>query len=143
MVAFLSTDTRLHASTIIKKYTKRWSVEVFFKESKQLLGLGKEQSNSFQAQVFATTNSFLRYALLNYLNQREYKTGAGPLFEALADQTATVTYDRQLWDFFRGLFEISFSKIFEFFQIEDDFQSYLSVLNQALSESTPFRGCET
>ena len=53
-VAFLSTDTRLQAATIIKKYTKRWSVEVFFKESKQLLGLGKEQSNSFQAQVFAT-----------------------------------------------------------------------------------------
>lgn len=142
-VAFLSTDTRLHAATIIKKYTKRWTVEVFFKESKQLLALGKEQSNSFQAQVFATTNSFLRYALLNYLNEREYKAGTGPLFEALADETATVTYARRLWDFFRGLFEISFSKIFELFQIEDDFQSYLSVLNQALSESTPFRGCET
>jgi hypothetical protein len=142
-VAFLSTDTRLHAATIIKKYTKRWSVEVFFKESKQLLGLGKEQSNSFQAQVFATTNSLFRYSLLNYLNEREYKTGTGPLFEALVDETATVTYARRLWDFFRGLFEISFSKIFELFQIEDDFQSYLSVLNQALSESTPFRGCET
>jgi hypothetical protein len=142
-VAFLSTDTRLHAATIIKKYTKRWSVEVFFKESKQLLGLGKEHSNSFQAQVFATTNSFLRYALLNYLNEREYKTGTGPLFETLADETATVTYALRLWDFLRGLFEISFSKIFELFQIEDDFQSYLSVLNQALSESTPFRGCET
>ena len=32
-VAFLSTDASLHAATIIKKYTKRWSVEVFFKES--------------------------------------------------------------------------------------------------------------
>jgi hypothetical protein len=142
-VAFLSTDARLHAATIINKYTKRWSVEVFFKESKQLLGLGKEQSNSFQAQVFATTNSLLRYALLNYLNEQEYKIGTGPLFEVLADETATVTYARRLWDFFRGLFEISFSKIFELFQIEDQFQSYLSVLNQALYESTPFLGCET
>ena len=142
-VAFLSTDTRLHAATIIKKYTKRWSVEVFFKESKQLLGLGKEHSNSFQAQVFATTNSFLRYVLLNYLNEREYKTGTGPLFEALADETATVTYARRLWDFLRGLFEISLSKIFELFQIEDDLQSYLSALNQARSDSAPFMGCET
>ena len=142
-VAFLSTDTRLHAATIIKKYTKRWSAEVFFKESKQLLGLGKEQSNSFQAQVFATTSSFLRYALLNYLNEREYKAGTGSLFEALVDETATITYARRIWDFFRGLFEISFSKIFELFQIEDQFQSYFSVLDQAISEFAPFRGCET
>lgn len=142
-VALLSTDTRLHASTIIKKYTKRWSVEVFFKESKQILDLGKEQSNNFQAQIFATTNSFLRYALLNYLNERQYKAGTGPLFETLADEAAPITYARRLWDFFRGLFEISFSKIFELFHIEDDFQSYLSVFDQALSESTPFRGCET
>ena len=142
-VAFLSTDTHLHAATIIRKYTKRWSVEVFFKESKQLLGLGKEQSNSFQAQVFATTNSFLRYALLNYLNELEYKTSTGDLFEVLADGSAIITYARKLWDFFRGLFEISFSKIFELFQIQDNFQSYCSVIDQALCESAPFRGCET
>jgi hypothetical protein len=142
-VAFLSTDTHLHAPTIIKKYTKRWSAEVFFKESKQLLGLGKEQSNSFQGQVFATTNSFLRYAVLTYLNEREYKTSTGDLFELLADTSAVITYARKLWDFFRGLFEISFSKIFELFQIEDDFQSYFSVIDRVLCQSVPFKGCET
>jgi hypothetical protein len=142
-VAFLSTDTRLQASTIIKKYIKRWSVEIFFKESKQLLDLGKEQSNSFQAQVFATTNSFFRYALLNYLNDRQYKTGTETLFEALADQTATITYAQRLWDFFRGLFKVSFSKIFELFKIEEDFQSYLSALDDVLAQFAPFRGCET
>jgi hypothetical protein len=142
-VAFLSTDTRLQASTIIKKYIKRWSAEVFFKEGKQLLHLGKEQSNSFQAQVFATTNSFFRYTLLNYLNEREHKASTGSLFEALCDDTAVITYARRLWDFFRGLFEISFSKIFELLQIEDDFQSYFSVLNNAVAEFAPFRGCET
>ena len=65
--AFLSTDTTLHASSIIKKYIKRWPIEVCFKECKQLLELGKDQSNDFNAQVFATTASFLRYNLLNYL----------------------------------------------------------------------------
>ena len=142
-VAFLSTDTHLHAATIIKKYTKRWSAEVFFKESKQLLGLGKEQSNSFQAQVFATTNSFLRYAVLSYLNEREYKTTTGDLFEALADGSAIITYARKLWDFFRGLFKITFLKLFELFQIEDDFQSYFSIIDQAICASHPFKGCET
>ena len=66
-VAFLSTDTQLHASTTIKKYTKRWPIEVCFKECKQMLGLGQDQSNDFNAQVSATTVSFLRYNLLNYL----------------------------------------------------------------------------
>ena len=70
-VAFLSTNTRLHASSIIKKYIKRWTVEVCFKECKQLLELGKDQSNNFNAQVFATTASFLRYNLLNFLNELE------------------------------------------------------------------------
>ena len=49
-VAFLSTDTSLHASSIIKIYVKRWPVEVCFKECKQMLSLGKEQSNDFNAQ---------------------------------------------------------------------------------------------
>jgi hypothetical protein len=142
-VAFLATDIRLQAPTIIKKYTRRWSCEVFFKESKQILGLGKDPSNSFQAQVFATTISFLRYALINYLNERENNMGIGALFEELADEAATFTYARRIWQFFRGLFEISFSKIFELFEIEDDFQSFFDTLDQAVSGSAPIIGCET
>ncbi len=59
--AFLSTNTSLHSSTIIKKYINRWPIEVCFKECKQLLDLGKDQSNNFDAQVFTTTASFLRH----------------------------------------------------------------------------------
>jgi hypothetical protein len=58
-VAFLSTDTRLDASTIIKKCAKRWTMEVCFKECKLLLRLGKDHSSDFHAQVFSTTASFL------------------------------------------------------------------------------------
>ena len=142
-VAFLSTDIRLQASTIIKKYTKRWACEVFFKESKQLLFLGKDASNSFQSQVCATTISFIRYALINYLNEKEHHMGFGSLFEELADETATFTYAHRIWQFFKGLFEISFSKIFELFEIEDDFQSFFDTLNQSVSRFAPIKGCET
>ena len=142
-VAFLSTNTQLHASTIIKKYTKRWPIEVCFKECKQMLELGKDQSNDFNAQVFATTASFLRYNILNYLNVSENYTTQGNLFEHLVDETATTSYAHRLWHFFHGLFYISFSKIFELFKIEDDFQSYIDALADALIEFTPFQGCET
>ena len=141
--AFLSTDTRLHASSIIKKYIQRWPVEVCFKECKQLLGLGKEQSNSFNAQVFSTTVSFIRYSVISYLNEAERYATFGRLFESLVDDTAVNTYAQRLWDFFQGLFKISFSKIFDLFDIQEEFQPYLNSITQALKESTPIVGCET
>ena len=142
-VAFLCTDSQLQAATIIQHYTKRWAAEVCFKECKQLLDLGKDQSNSFKAQVFATTVSFLRYAVLNYLNETEHKRSPGNLFEHLVDEAAQITYAQRLWEFFRGLFKISFSKIFELFKIEEQIESYFSILDQLISESVPFKRRET
>ena len=142
-VAFLSTDTRLHASTIIKNYTKRWTIEVCFKECKQLLGLGKDQSNDFNAQVFSITVSFLRYNLLNFINEKENCNTMGDLFKSLVDESATITYARRLWDFFRDLFSVTISKIFDLFEIEEQCSSYINAFSQVLSTSTPFQGCET
>jgi len=142
-VAFLSTDPALHSSTVIKKYIKRWPIEVCFKECKQLLGLGKDQSNDFNAQVFATTASFMRYNLLNYLNEQENHATLGALFEHLADDYAVITYSQRLWDFFRDLFLISFKTIFNLFKIEEDFQSYFDILTEAVKGTAPIKGCET
>ena len=142
-VAFLSTNTALRSSTVIKKYIKRWPIEVCFKECKQMLGLGKDQSNDFNAQVCGTTIAFLRYNILNYLNEVENYPTLGGLFESIADDSAAVTYSHRLWQFFYGLFNICFSKIFELFEIEDDFQSYIDVLGESLTDLSPFKGCET
>ena len=141
--AFLSTNPNLHSSSIIKKYTRRWSIEVFFKECKQILDLGKDQSNDFNAQVFSTTASFLRYNILTYLNQTENFSTPGKLFENIADESAVITYAYRLWEFFYGLFQTSFSKIFELFEIEDDFQSYVDAISESLKGFAPFQGCET
>ncbi len=138
-----STDTRLHSSSIIKKYINRWPVKVCFKECKQLLGLGREQGNSFNAQVFSTTASFMPYSMISYLNEAERYSTFGRLFETLVDDTAVTTYAQRLWDFFQGLFNASISKIFDLFNIQEDFQSYLDSITQALKGSTPIIGCET
>jgi hypothetical protein len=142
-VAFLSTDLSLHSATIIKHYTKRWSIEVCFKECKQLLRLGKEQSQNFDAQVFAATLSLLRYAVLSHLNEAENTGSKGILFEHLVDEAAQITYIQRLWQFFRSLFAVSFSKIFELFKIEEEFQSYFQALEQAVLGCVPALGCET
>lgn len=142
-VAILSTNTQLHAATIIKEYTKRWPVEVCFKECKHLFGLGKDQSNNFNSQVFATTASFLRYSLLTFINTRENYPTLGTLFGHLIDESAIITYGQRLWNFFYGLFQYSLATIFNLFQIKDDFHSYIDVLSGALTDITPFQGCET
>ena len=49
--AFLCTDLELEASKILSYYARRWAIEVFFKDAKQMLYLGKEQSNTFDALV--------------------------------------------------------------------------------------------
>jgi len=142
-VAFLSTNTSLHASSIIKKYTKRWTIEVCFKECKQLMELGKDQSNDFNAQVFATTATFLRYNFLSFLNEKENFSTMGSLFQQIADESAVITYAQRLWDFFSGLFKISFSTIFDLFKIEESSSCYFEALVKVLCDSTPIQGCET
>ena len=52
------------------------------------------------------------------------------------------TYAQRLWDFFQGLFKTSFSKIFDLFGIQEEFQPYLDSITQALKESTPIIRCE-
>ena len=142
-VAFLCTDTRLQVSTIIKKYTKRWPIEVCFKECKQMLDLGKDQSNSFNAQVFATTASFMRYNLLNYMNKFDNHCTLGELFDHLTDQSAVISYAHRLWDFFRALFRVSLSTLFDILKINEGFQPYFIALTEAVSDLRPFQGCET
>jgi hypothetical protein len=43
-VVYLCTDPTLDEQTILQAYALRWSIEVYFKEIKQHLGLWKEQS---------------------------------------------------------------------------------------------------
>ena len=128
---------------MIKKYTRRWTIQVCFKECKQLLGLGKDPSNDFNAQVFSTMASFLRYNLLNFLNEKENGGTIGDLFQDIVDESAIITYGQRLWEFFRGLFNVAFAQIFCLFKIEEQFSSYIDVLTQALCASTPFQRCET
>ena len=57
--------------------------------------------------------------------------------------SATIIYALRLWDFSRGLFNVTISKIFELFKIEEEWSSYISVLTETICTSTPIQGCET
>ncbi len=64
----LVTDApKLSAAQMIRIYDQRWNIEVFFKDSKQLLGLGQYQNVSLEAAVTHLHLVCLAYALLTHI----------------------------------------------------------------------------
>ncbi len=77
----LSTDTNLTFNRMIEIYNIRWTIEVFFKEAKQLLGLGKSQSTNFDVQVAQTTITMIQYLLVSLKYKTEAYETIGGLFK--------------------------------------------------------------
>ena len=55
----------------MKVYQIRWTIEVFFKECKQYLNLGKCKSSCFDAQIADTTVTMLQHIMIP--STRDYK----------------------------------------------------------------------
>ncbi len=80
----VSTDVSIGFNKLMQVYKIRWTIEVFFKEAKQLLLLGKSQSQDFDAQIADTTISLIRYILLSYYERIHYGISIGGLFQKLS-----------------------------------------------------------
>ena len=92
----LTTDTRLNFIKVIEHYSVRWTIEVFYKESKQLLNLGKCQSNHFDAQVADTTISMITYILLTLRNRYDNYESMGALFRTMNAEVLRETLDKRI-----------------------------------------------
>lgn len=112
----LTTDTRLSFIQVIEHYQIRWTVEVFFRESKQLLHLGKCQSNNFDAQIADATLSMIAYILLSFRYRCEHYESLGTLFREINEERLSNTLDRRIW----GLFVELATTIAEVFEIDVD-----------------------
>lgn len=67
ILGLVTDEPKLSASQIIHIYDDRWSIEVFFKDSKQLLGLGQYQNVSLEAAVTHLHLVCFAYALLTHV----------------------------------------------------------------------------
>ena len=96
----ITTRTSLSFIQAMEIYTIRWSIEVFFKETKQLLGIHKCQSKHFDAHIAHTTLTMIQYIMLS-LHKRfsDYET-IGGLFRAIKDQYKQATIAQRLWSIF-------------------------------------------
>jgi hypothetical protein len=66
-LGIVTDDPKLSAGQMIRTYDDRWSIEVFFKDGKQLLGLGQYQNVSFEAAVTHLHLVCFAYALLTHI----------------------------------------------------------------------------
>lgn len=79
----ISTNTGLSFNEMIAIYNVRWTIEVFFKEAKQLLGLGKCQSTNFDVQIAQTTITMIQYLLMSLKYRVEAYETINGLFKNL------------------------------------------------------------
>jgi len=142
--AFFTTDVTLAAAEVIKKYMCRWAIEVFFKEAKTFLGLGKDQSRTFAAQVCATTLTFLRFNVLAFLRaQRHAGQTIGGLFRELAEEIGLLTFQEKIIAHFRKFLLMTLALINQSLAPPDNFQGYINTINNIFNKLISPQWCET
>lgn len=97
--AFAGTDTTLSAITILENYSQRWSIEVFFKNCKQYLNLGKEQMSNLDSIIACDALVFMRYIFLTYLAYLE-NSSFYDKFDAVRNVHSANTFGMRLLKFF-------------------------------------------
>jgi predicted nucleic acid-binding Zn finger protein len=94
---FLTTDTNLSFGKMIEVYSIRWTIEVLFKESKQLFGLGKDQSPDFDAQIAATTLTLIQHMLITLRYRFEHYESKGELFRQAKAEIFEQKLSDRIW----------------------------------------------
>lgn len=84
----------------MKIYTMRWTIEVFFRESKQLLRFGKNNCSDFDGQIAGITISMIQYVILAlHKRTNTYETMYGLFEEEQKKNTELVLADK-IWEKF-------------------------------------------
>ena len=95
-----TTDLSLDFIKLFELYQIRWSIEVFFKESKQYLGFGKCQSRDFDAQICSVALSMVQYIILCYHKRIHCQQKMDGIFEDIGYQTMEASIvDRMIAQF--------------------------------------------
>lgn len=122
--AMLTTNMELDFEQAYRIYARRWNIEVFFKECKQHLHLGKCQSHNYDAQIASTTISMIQYNLLSTARHFEAYETFGELFRAAGVEAAELTLTQRIWMIICQLI----NDIADFLGVDEDIllQKYLS-----------------
>ena len=108
--AFITNDLELGFNKLMETYHIRWSCEVFFKDGKQHLQLGKCQCNNFDSQIGTTSLAMMQYMMILLYKQMHYGHSLGSIFDLLSSQAEEENITRYLleifWEIVTGIGEI-------------------------------------
>ena len=122
----LTTDRELQFIKAWEIYSRRWTLEVLFKDCKQYLGLGKCQSTNFASQIADTTLCAIRYNILSVAKRfSDYET-VGELFRAVSEETRQLSVAQQIW----GILQTLVNAIVELFGISEE-TAYDTIINRS------------
>ena len=94
----LTTNTSLGFLQAYEIYAMRWSIEVFFSDSKRLLGLADCSARNFTSQIAHLSLVIIRYNLMAYLKRsNDYET-IGGLFADMYSGVHELTVIEKIWD---------------------------------------------
>ena len=142
--AFFTTHVSLATDEVVKKYLCRWSIEVFFKEAKTLLGLGKDQSRSFAAQVCATTLTFLRFNILAFVKaQGDATQTISGLFREMAAEIGLLNFQARICAYFRQFLTETVKMLKRSLPASASFCDVLDTIDIVINELDLCQGCET
>jgi hypothetical protein len=110
---YLSTDPSLAFLEMMEIYAARWTIEVFFRETKQHLQLGRCQSRDFDAQIAHVTTTYILYTFLAYFRRVNDYESLGALFEEIKDEMVEKNLAERLWEMFDELLQIVITAIAE------------------------------
>jgi IS4 transposase len=108
---FISTNTTLSLTAMMKVYSTRWTIEVFFRECKQYLQLGRCQSHDFDAQIASITMTFMLYIFLSYLKRRDSYETLGELFRLTQQDICEKNMAEKLWALFEEMLALMIDAI--------------------------------
>lgn len=91
-----TTNTALPIESILTAYSKRWSIEVFFKMSKQYLGLKAYQNINLSAVQSAVRLSLISYNLLTHVFIEEKRAQGKRLTEKTLAQFSVLSMRNRL-----------------------------------------------
>lgn len=137
----LSTNVNLTFHEAVKIYNNRWTIEVLFKECKQLLNLGNCQSNDFDAQIADATISLLVYLMLSFHKKINCHMTLGALFAQCREQFIEATVAEKLWRLFLTIqftiaetFAIDHTKLMRVIFQTPEFRNMLKSLSEIFLE---------
>lgn len=134
--ALLCTDLEMEPDQILSYYSRRWSIEVFFKDAKQMLYMGREQSNTFDAMVASHSLVMIRYLLLVYiLNKRRLSGPLGPLFRQVSEDQTLLMLAETVWAYVKELIVKSSDVLC--YKIEPDtFFHFIDIIENTIIQQT-------